>query len=217
MSKTALFITGTNRRWFDNHELMHWIQENEVDTFACTSSISTIDAEFIEKYRVKKFYQHKLDLARLLPPGTSEEYIVPRKKIETHLYNSASMFYCHKKNTELLKEYESEQGFLYTFIAYIRTDGDFQYQPLPYPNKFEDNTVYIPEGYDYDGINDQMAFGKRESMISYCTVYDRILEYLERGVIYNPEILVLANLRFQNINIVRFSYPYQLRSNRHET
>lgn len=217
MTKTALFITGSTRLWRENHELIRWIQEHQVDTFASVSSLPEEElVEFAKTFRVKRLHVHRLDLPGLVPAGTTEEYMTSHKKIETSLYNSLSMFYCHRKNVELLLAHEQETDRRYDFIAYIRTDGDFRQAPIPYPaDRLAENTVYIPLGYDYDGINDQMALGNREPMITYCTVYEHIVEYLDRGIIYNPEVFVLANLHFQKVNVLRFEYPYTLRKERH--
>lgn len=61
--------------------------------------------------------------------------------------------------------------------------------------------VYIPEGQDYGGLNDQFAFGDYGAMMWYTRLYDHIDSYWESGVKFHPETLLAYHLR--NTMVIR--------------
>lgn len=72
------------------------------------------------------------------------------------------------------------------------------------------NNIYIPEGSDYGGINDQFAFGNYEVMKKYYSVYLNHKELWEEGVEFHTETMMLANLLKQGINIIRIPVTQQI-------
>jgi hypothetical protein len=72
--------------------------------------------------------------------------------------------------------------------------------------------IYIPSGKDYrDGINDQIAVGDEFVMEKYMKIVDSMEYLLENGKsIPHPESLTLANLKYQEIPILRFGLDYRL-------
>jgi hypothetical protein len=95
----------------------------------------------------------------------------------------------------------------YDFYVRIRPDMKFNgtlnfadYEP-------KENTVYIPKGMDYRGINDQFAFGDYDSMRKYFSVYLNCEELFAEGHLFNSEVYHLANLNKLGVNIVRFDHP----------
>lgn len=86
--------------------------------------------------------------------------------------------------------------------------------------KFEEydcsgNTVYIPEGQDYGGINDQFAFGNYEVMKKYYSVYLNHAELWEQGVEFHTETMMLKNLEKQKIKIVRIPIEQHILREQH--
>lgn len=67
--------------------------------------------------------------------------------------------------------------------------------------KNEENTIYLPTGNDFEGINDQFAFGNYKVMKWYYELYLYYKEYWKEGHKFNPEIHLKHHLR--NLNIVR--------------
>ncbi len=65
------------------------------------------------------------------------------------------------------------------------------------------NNIYIPEGNDYGGINDQFAFGSYEVMKKYYSVYLKYDELWNEGVSFHTETMMLHNLDKAGVNIVR--------------
>jgi hypothetical protein len=72
----------------------------------------------------------------------------------------------------------------------------------------EPNVVYIPEGQDYGGLNDQFAFGDYAAMKYYCSMYDRIDEYWNAGCKFHPETLLAYHLR--NTMVIRIPVQTQI-------
>ena len=70
------------------------------------------------------------------------------------------------------------------------------------------NIVYIPEGQDYGGFNDQFAFGDYSAMQWYTRLYDFIDEYWEAGCKFHPETLLAYHLR--NTMVIRVPQQTQI-------
>jgi hypothetical protein len=79
-----------------------------------------------------------------------------------------------------------------------------------YVDNIEDNTIYIPEGEDYGGLNDRFAYGDYESMKKYCHLYDHIhtLSHSE----LHPESILKEYIDKVGLNVIRFSSPMKLYS-----
>jgi len=95
----------------------------------------------------------------------------------------------------------------YDFYVNIRTDMVFN-GPLDF-SKYEakPNTIYIPKGMDYRGINDQFAFGDYDTMRKYFSVYLNAWPLHLDGHLFNSEVFHLANLNKYGIEIVRLEEP----------
>lgn len=70
-----------------------------------------------------------------------------------------------------------------------------------------ENNIYIPQGMDYTGINDQFAFGNHKVMKAYYSVLMNQGHLWSEGTRFSSEGMQLANLNSQDINIVRFGSP----------
>lgn len=95
----------------------------------------------------------------------------------------------------------------YDFYVRIRPDISFNGK-LDFRNyEPKENTIYIPQGMDFHGINDQFAFGDYNTMRKYYSVYLNCTDLWNEGTEFNSEIMHLANLKKQGIEIVRFGSP----------
>jgi hypothetical protein len=75
----------------------------------------------------------------------------------------------------------------------------------------DENTILVPEGCDWGGLNDQMAIGRPQAMSKYLTLYDRIYEILDRlSPYYGPEPALLENVKSQGLEVFRFPFRYRL-------
>lgn len=68
-------------------------------------------------------------------------------------------------------------------------------------------TIYIPQGNDFGGINDQFAFGNHEVMKIYYSIYQTHHELWHEGATFHSEGMQLANLNKHGVNIVRIGSP----------
>jgi hypothetical protein len=120
------------------------------------------------------------------------------------------MFYHWNNAYRLMKEYSERTGVRYDIIIYIRADQQFT-SDLIIPEPIQPNTVYIPNGYDWEGLNDQFAMGDINSMKIFTDLYnnvDRI--YTKTRVNFHTETYVQLYLEDVNINVIRFPLHYRL-------
>ena len=120
--------------------------------------------------------------------------------------NMFSMFYNNKKCVELIENSSTQ----YDVILRYRTEVCYQI-PFKIPDVIKPNTVYIPNNYDWGGINDQIAYGDLESMKTYTELYDNINNYNRKyNITIHPETLLKYHLQKNKMNIVRFEFDYSL-------
>jgi len=121
-----------------------------------------------------------------------------------------SMFYKIKQCNELKKQYEIENNFKYDCVIRFRPD----IQLLSNFTIDEDNLdkLNVPKYGDFSGINDQFAYSTSENMDLYCSLFDKINQYLEKdeSLFFNPEVLLKYHIEKQNLNINRPEIKYVL-------
>lgn len=98
----------------------------------------------------------------------------------------------------------------YDLYVRCRTDISFNDKVSFESYLYDDNTIYIPQGNDYWGINDQCAFGNYQAIKKYFNVYINKDDIFAKGVTYNPEVYLLENLKMQNMNVVRTPQMHEI-------
>ena len=174
-------------------------KENDIDFYMSSDNSCQNDLEnFIRIYKPIKYTNDKI------------EYTCDFSKYPSYYTNFHNMT-CHFINKlrvfQLLEEYISQTNT--KFIISLRID-------LVFHNCFdlicvEDNTIYIPNGNDYTGVNDQIAYGKLDEMNKYNKIFlhtPMLLE--EKRSISHPESLHLANIIYHNLKIVRVNLQYHI-------
>jgi hypothetical protein len=118
-------------------------------------------------------------------------------------YDNMTRHFINKKRVFTLLEYHMQTtGATYDMVVSARLDVPIN--TLPYIEPSE-NTVYIPAGNDYCGINDRFALGNVESMKKYMMLYDTAIPILESKLSSpHPESLALANIIYTNLQVERF-------------
>src|SRR5690606_33833372 len=109
-----------------------------------------------------------------------------------------SMFYSIEKCNQLKQEYEKDNNFVYDFVVRIRTDLLFM-SPFYIKKNIDTNKLYVPYGYDYSGLNDQVAYGGSPIMDQYSMVFSKIEQLLQEGVKLNPEFLLKRHVDKNNL------------------
>lgn len=188
--KVAILISGrinTNRELYDSFCKQFDIQQNDTDVYVSHSpgySEKTIE-EFKSLYNPVDMIQ------------SDEKYpqeVLEFGTIHSRLHNVLCMFLNRKKAFELLVKC----GKTYDFIISTRCDLFFS-DPIPWEtireHKHNKNILFVPEGSDWGGLNDQFAIGTFEPMKRYCDVFDNILPMVKSGIILHPETLLLNHMK----------------------
>lgn len=113
---------------------------------------------------------------------------------------------CHFINLKRAFNLLINSNIKYDFIIATRLDLEIT-KSIDIKNDMinSKNTIYIPQGCDYTGINDRFAMGDFDTMKKYCDIIDNC-EYLcnNKLAVAHPETLTLSNLIYYKINIIRF-------------
>jgi hypothetical protein len=124
------------------------------------------------------------------------------------------MFYNQQKCVELIEEEQRKTSVSYDIVIFFRADIISQVQ-LPIFIPRDDDTIYVPSGYDWGGLNDQIAHGTLEAMKKYAGLYSNIEKYcLVEKCIFHPETLLRYHVRSCGLNVVRYDFPYSLNTKR---
>jgi hypothetical protein len=123
---------------------------------------------------------------------------------------------CHFINKQrvytLLENYVEQTNTKYDIIMSIRIDMVF-YEKIIFNNEIEENTIYIPKGYDYIGntISDTTAYGNISVMKKYMNIIQNIIYILDMGkTILHPESLNFENIKLNNLKIKRYDLKYDI-------
>jgi len=114
-----------------------------------------------------------------------------------------------KRVFKLLEEEILKSNITYDIIISLRLD-------LLFNNKLSLNTInsnilYIPIGYDYRGINDQIAMGDFITMKKYNNIIDNVIFLLSNNIsIVHPESLTKSNIIYNNLVVERIDLQYRL-------
>lgn len=174
-------------------------QEHSCDFFLSSDNPRKEDFDlFISMYNPKGYnidhIEHVHDLQKYSTGGqVCNKYNMPR-----HFMNKWRVF-------QLLQSYIEKTGTIYDVVIALRIDMKYQDKftfqtPLP-------NTIYIPAGDDFFGINDRLAYGDIISMCKYLDIYNTCTHLLEHNLsICHPESLLLAHIKHCKLNIQRFNF-----------
>ena len=130
-------------------------------------------------------------------------------RIETDIHNMTCHFINKNRVFSLLEEHMDTHNIRYDCAVSMRIDCVFQ-NNFAF-DTFEDNTIYIPYGYDWvhNGINDQIAYGNIDVMRKYNCI--NAVDLLEKKLsILHPESLHYANILYHKLNVVRTDVKYHL-------
>ena len=135
-----------------------------------------------------------------------------------------SAFYQQNKTFELLEWYEENYKIRYDCVVVYR--ADIQTRESLNINELKYNTIYVPEGDNWGGVSALFAYGKRDVMKIYSTLFKsleglcvkglqepRYSGYKDVGV--NHEFLILLQMTANGVNIQRFKHDYNLHKGRH--
>lgn len=213
--RVALCFTGRVKcfedslNWFNKNFLEN--RELDVDVFcSINGSRDSYNDSFLQAFKVKRWYFNEYTLPY------SASIFSHNKRPETNVYNLHSMLYNKKQCFHLIKQTQEDDDIRYDLILFFRADI------LPFENDFvipdliqDTNAIYIPEGYDWGGYNDQIAHGNFDVMQKYCELYDKVIFYcLHEGCIFHPESLLKFHLDKSGVSVCRYKFAYKLNDKR---
>lgn len=126
-----------------------------------------------------------------------------------HFYGISRHYYNLKRVWNLMEQHIEKTGTKYDIIIKMRFDlriGPFKlFKPYF-------NSIYIPFGGDYNGINDRFAYGDYEGMKKHMNIIDNVSYLIDNNLSFlNSEALTLANIIHGKIHVVRFETSHKIK------
>lgn len=201
--KIAVIFSGRVKGFNFVVDQLKKIKENSDFYVSCGSHKESYDS-FIKEFDIPEsncFWN---------PVPIPKEFKGLNKASETKIENCSSMFYHNKMAFELIKKSKK----VYDIVLKYRADINLGESPFlsfkECGNQLESNTVYIPKGNDFGGVNDQIAYGTPDSMELYCKTFDNIIKICGDGHRFHPETLLFRNLERERVTIARFTFNWSL-------
>jgi len=199
--------------------MTHLIQGNEVDFFVSYSKTDQVwgqlesdpseHASMVQRFLV--MYQPKKHAEN------PEEYVdlsgYP-KHPKTTPRRMLHMFQNRHQVSRLFQEYLTENPTIHYDIV-VSTRCDIWYDaPVNLAEcwrQTHQGHLVIPGGNDYWGINDQMALGNRDTLVTYLSVGPNFLDIINTGEVrLNPEIILKYYLEQRGVSVHRIGVEYHL-------
>lgn len=208
--KIAVLFTGRITGW---KECLETLKTRFIDLYDDVDIFLSLDMkeanddinEFKKHFNVVSEYYETYNKCLKEPP--------PFRSEETKERNTLSMFYHNMMAMNKVLD-KMKSGKVYDVIVKFRGDISST-KSFIIPYHIIPNTLYIPNGYNFRGINDQIAFGSVLAMTIYCGIYHHIPKYVyKEQAIFNPEFLLMFHINLHNLNIMRFPYNYNLHPSR---
>ena len=158
--------------------------------------------KFIDKFSVTP------ECINLEETRNPEELFMYKKAHETNIYNTYSMYYHNYKCMTLIEKYSKQHNITFNLVIKLRSDLQSK-SPFLIEDTINEKSIYIPNGNDWGGINDQIAYGDFESMKIYSNCVHYIPHMCETGTRFHPETLLNTYL-LKRLNIYRYNYSYGL-------
>jgi hypothetical protein len=201
--RVAVVFSGRATCYEESYEWFTKLSGKYAVDFYC--SIST---------ELDEYYKGLLDLYKI-KKYTFGDMQAQREYQSINIRNRISMFYNLKLGVDMIPLHH------YDVVLYARTDlvytGELDLAMAVRNNNT--NVVFIPEGWDWHGVNDKMAFGTPTAMFKYSRVYDNIDSYLHSCYIpgdIHPETTLKFHLDIVGLEIQRFELGHELNPNRHD-
>jgi hypothetical protein len=144
------------------------------------------------------------------------EYHIAGGKESPHVDYAYSMSQNIYSAFNLIAPYQEKYNTQFDCILFFRADidsGEVINITMP-----QENSVYIPEEFDWGGINYQVAYGNYSAMKKYSELVNNLQNLCgEQRIAYHSESLLKKHLENENLNIVRFPFNYVLHPKRRDS
>lgn len=129
--------------------------------------------------------------------------------VNGNLENMYSMFYHNYKCTEMINKYQEKHNIKFDIVMKYRADI-YSEDKLNLKENLEENAIYVPEKYQWSGVNDQIGYGNYESMEKYGECYLHFLEIARQSKQFHPETILMNYLKYKNLKVIKVPYEYKL-------
>jgi hypothetical protein len=197
--KIAVLVYGRLEKCANNYAniLENIGLQHELDFFV-SSDNSVYMKQFIKMYKPKLWVNDPIKY-------TVDFGKYPTNRPETNIHNMTCHFINKQRVFELFKGYNGNYDVVLSLRIDLHFDTPFTFEDI------QENTVYIPCGSDWGGINDQLAYGTFETMAKYHSIFENCVYLLESGTVPHPETLNSANIIYNKLNIIRFPMDYYIK------
>lgn len=204
--KVAVLFSGRIDKYREHYAniMSHVVQDNDVDFFLSHSPELKEDLDdFTNLYHPKTLNNEPIHY------GDFSKYTCHPL---SNSHNMMCMWYNRRRVFQDMCRYMEKTGTKYDLIISTRLDT-YNDEKMDYHlfDCLDDNTILVPEGCDWGGLNDQMAIGRFPAMKKYMTLFDRIYPILDRlSPYYGPEPALLKNVEMESLEVYRFPFQYRL-------
>jgi hypothetical protein len=224
--KIAVCLSGIPKFWNKSYEsIKQWLptadifihtwkinDNSEVNENTCYSpnaynNIAATDYNLVHAYNPKKYIIQDFVLKKKFFENQCEKYFSNFENPPAGNKNSISqlsMFYSLREACRLKASHERENSFTYDIVVRMRFDSEIKtfldLNTLDYKN-----TLYIPNGRDWGGINDQFCFGNSSIIDMVCECYTFYDIHITVTNFYGPEVILKQHLAtfLTQYNIIR--------------
>ncbi len=195
--------------WSPSNEIKNSLHEQSKNL---KDSLQIEDVVRIFKPKIFSVDEYESEgINRIAEKALSYSHLGPQTG-ETNPVSIFLMWMKIKQTFVLMREYENRLGEKYDYVIKGRFDVKI-HNDLEFDRNL--NTISIPVGYDWKGgIGDLYAWGGRESMDWYCSLYDWMEEYILAGELFHSESLLRYHLDRSTYNIDRTDLMISLRGSR---
>jgi hypothetical protein len=184
------------------------LKEHTIDCFLSHSPELNEDlAEFISLYKPISYTNVQITEEDIFKEpvrifmkqlGSYNSRTIPNSNnMKSHFINKRRVF-------QLLENHVNETNTTYDYIIVTRLDLTI-YDTLNLQDiHISENTIYIPEGHDYEGLNDRLCIGNMNSIKKYCDIFNNSPNLLIAGCEPYPENLLLAHVKSKGLEVKRF-------------
>lgn len=141
--------------------------------------------------------------------------IFPDANVYRSSKNMTKHFLNKRRVIELLKSHIQATGAKYDYVCMTRIDMNYQ-NTINWSNITPlENTIYVPDGNDYGGLNDRICIGNFKTIEKYSSIYINSLKFIQEAFESNnkimfPEIILDYHIKDLKIDIKRFPLQYNI-------
>lgn len=211
MTNVAILLTGRLLFFKDHYDNIVKTFGPNIDFFLSTDhSLDENLEEFIKVYKPIAVNNKPITEVNIYQQFYDKFFTMfPEAIIYRNSSNMTKNFINKKRVVELLKTHIQVTGTTYDYICMTRLD-------ILYDSSIDwslinslENTIFVPEDYDYNGLNDRICIGNLDTIEKYASIYNNSLRIIEstfetnNNIIF-PEILLHAHISDLKVNVKRF-------------